>query len=62
MTFLMIALLHSTQQKWEDRMERLQDREASYIREIKKETKRISYEKPQKQEPEELSDHTQAEQ
>jgi low affinity Fe/Cu permease len=45
MTFLMIALLHSTQQKWEDRMERLQDREASFIREIKKDTKTISMEK-----------------
>ena len=44
MTFLMIALIHSTQQKWEDRMERLQDREASYIRDIKKETKHISRE------------------
>lgn len=56
LTFLMIALLHSSQQKWEDRMERMQDREASHIREIKKETKRISYEKPQKQESSTTSD------
>jgi low affinity Fe/Cu permease len=45
LTFLMIALLHSSQQKWEDRMERMQDREATHIRELKKETKKISLEK-----------------
>ncbi len=50
LTFLMISLLHSSQKKWEDRIERLQDREASQIREIKKETKRITMETPPKQE------------
>jgi len=47
-TFLMISLLHSSQKKWEDRMERLQDREATTIKKIQKDTKRISLEKPVK--------------
>ena len=52
LTFLMISLLHSSQQKWEDRMERLRDREATHIRELAKETKKITLEKqtPQNQE------------
>ena len=46
LTFLMISLLHSSQKKWEDKIERLQDREATIIKKIQKDTKRISYEKP----------------
>lgn len=58
LTFLMISLLHSSQKKWEDKIERLQDREASTIKEIHKQTKRISLEAPSK--PEENSkDHIQ---
>jgi low affinity Fe/Cu permease len=52
MTFLMISLLHSSQKKWEDKIERMQDREASHIREIKKETKRITMESPPRHEQE----------
>ena len=52
LTFLMISLLHSSQKKWEDKIERLQNREASQIREIKKETKRITLETPPKSEQE----------
>ena len=48
LTFLMISLLHSSQKKWEGRMERLQDREATTIKKIQKDTKRISFEKPAK--------------
>ena len=45
MTFLMISLLHSSQQKWEKKIERLQDKEATNIKEIKEETKKMSSEK-----------------
>jgi low affinity Fe/Cu permease len=48
LTFLMISLLHSSQKKWEDKMERMQDREATTIKEIKKETKKIAMESPHK--------------
>lgn len=58
LTFLMISLLHSSQQKWEDKIERLQDREASHIRDIKKETKRITFESPSKSEQEDQTEHT----
>lgn len=46
LTFLMISLLHSSQKKWEEKIERLQDREATIMKKIQKDTKRISYEKP----------------
>jgi len=46
LTFLMISLLHSSQKKWEEKIERLQDREATIMKNIQKDTKRISYEKP----------------
>ena len=52
LTFLMISLLHSSQKKWEDKIERLQDREATTIKKIQKDTKRISLEKPIKTEEE----------
>lgn len=41
LTFLMLSLLHSTQQKWEDRIEKMLSKEHSHIREIGKDTKRI---------------------
>ena len=44
LTFLMISLLHSSQKKWEDRIERLQNKEVSTIKDIKKETKKLSLE------------------
>ncbi len=42
MTFLMISLLHSSQQKWEEKIERMQDSEATNILEIKEDTERMS--------------------
>lgn len=48
LTFLMISLLHSSQKKWEEKIERLQNQEVTTIKEIKKETRRISQEKPNK--------------
>ena len=41
LTFLMISLLHSSQHKWEQKMERMQYREASKIKEIHKSTQNI---------------------
>jgi low affinity Fe/Cu permease len=43
MTFLMVALLHSSQSRWEVRMEKLQQRESSEIKAIEKTTKKIAY-------------------
>lgn len=43
LTFLMMALLHSSQKKWEDEIEKLQQRESSEIRFLKKHTKKIAY-------------------
>ena len=43
MTFLMMALLHSSQKKWEDKIEKLQQRESSEIKFLKKHTKKIAY-------------------
>lgn len=43
LTFLMVALLHSSQSRWEDRMERLQQRETSEIKAIEKNTKKVAY-------------------
>ena len=50
LTFLMISLLHSSQKKWEDKIERMQNREETTIKEIKKETKKIAMETPKKKE------------
>lgn len=44
LTFLMLSLLHTTQQKWENKMERLQQKEAQSLDEIKIETKKVSEE------------------
>ena len=41
-TFLMMALLHSSQSKWERRMERLQVKEKSEIIAIKQDTEKIA--------------------
>ncbi len=43
LTFLMMSLLHSSQSKWEERMEKLQQKETSKIRTIEKNTKKIAY-------------------
>jgi low affinity Fe/Cu permease len=43
LTFLMVALLHSSQRRWEDKMERLQQRESTEIKAIEKTTKKIAY-------------------
>jgi low affinity Fe/Cu permease len=44
MTFLMISLLHSSQKKWEDKIERMQNQEVSTMQQLKKETKKIALE------------------
>lgn len=46
LTFLMISLLHSSQTKWEDKIDKLLNKEVTQIKEIKKETKKIALEKP----------------
>ena len=43
LTFLMMALLHASQSKWEDRMERLQQSEGSKIRTLEKTAKKLAY-------------------
>lgn len=43
LTFLMMALLHSSQRKWEKKIEKLQQRESSEIKHLKKHTKKIAY-------------------
>lgn len=48
LTFLMMALLHSSQSKWEDRMEKLQQKEGTKIKAIEKTTKKLAYEKGEK--------------
>lgn len=47
-TFLMVALLHSSQRRWEDKMERLQQKETTEIRTIGKNTKKIAYDSGEK--------------
>lgn len=47
LTFLMMSLLHSSQSKWEERMEKLQQKETSKIRTIEKNTKKIAYDQGQ---------------
>lgn len=44
LTFLMLSLLHSSQSKWEEKIERLEKREATTMKEIKKDTQKISHE------------------
>lgn len=43
LTFLMMALLHSSQRKWEDRIERLEQKETTELKFLKKHTKKIAY-------------------
>ena len=41
-TFLMMALLHTSQRKWEEKMERYQQREGSDIKGLKEETEELA--------------------
>lgn len=43
LTFLMMSLLHSSQSKWEQRMEKMQQRESTELKSIGKTAKQIAY-------------------
>ena len=43
LTFLMVALLHSSQSRWERKIEKLQQRESTEIKALGKTTKKIAY-------------------
>ena len=45
LTFIMMSLLHSSQSKWEDRMEKLQQKERTNLMAIEKTTKKLAYDK-----------------
>ena len=44
----MVALLHSSQRRWEDKMERLQQKENTEIKALEKTTKKIAYDSGEK--------------
>jgi low affinity Fe/Cu permease len=48
LTFLMVALLHSSQSRWEKKMEKLQQRESTEIKALGKTTKKIAYDSGEK--------------
>ena len=50
LTFLMMALLHASQKRWEDRMEKMQQKENTNIRQIEKSTKKLAFDKQRNEE------------